>query len=41
VLYCNEIPQPFACSKTAMFPAYAWSPDDTITWCRSSYNEEP
>ena len=42
MLYCNEIPQPFASSKWySMFPSFTWDEPGTTDWCQVTYGLTP
>jgi hypothetical protein len=41
VLYCNEMPMPFATSEDSMFLPSSWDPEGTDFWCSDSYGIHP
>jgi len=42
ILYCNEIPQPFASEPlVSMFPSYEWDEQGNTDWCKYTYELNP
>ena len=42
ILYCNEMPMPFASSaETSMFPPYEWDQAANTAFCQYEYDETP